>query len=232
MRVRTSLPRTKAMILAGRPILAVNPGGASLPAVEALAACGADCLFIDCERTAVSVESVPMLARAAQACGMSAVVRSPSKDPAILTRYFDCGIDGLVLPQVESVEACVMLHATARAATCGREADLMLIAQIESAQGHARLDAIAAAPGIDLILVGPNDLAHSMGFLGDTSRPELVAAVDDITTRLAAAGRAFGLPVSEQTTAHWVGRGATFLYATLESLLRPGVAALRQAAIA
>ncbi|MFG1398993.1 HpcH/HpaI aldolase family protein [Roseixanthobacter pseudopolyaromaticivorans] len=232
MRVRVSLPRTKATILAGRPILAANPGGVSLPAVEALAACGADCLFIDCERTAISVESVPMLARAAQACGMSAVVRSPSKDPAILTRYFDCGIDGLVLPQVESVEACAMLHETARAATRGREGDLMLIVQIESAKGHANLDAIAAAPGIDLILVGPNDLAHSMGFLGDTNHPDLIAAVDDITLRLAAAGRAFGLPVTGHTTAHWVGRGATFLYATLETLLRPGVVAIRQAAVA
>jgi len=222
--------RAKDMIEAGRPVVAVNPGGASLPAVDALVACGADCLFIDCERTAVGIESVPMLARAAQARGVSAVVRSWSKDPAILTRYLDCGIDGLVLPQVEDPRECAALRAVARAATRGREGTLLLIAQIESVAGHRRLDEIAGAPGIDLILVGPNDLSHSMGFLGDTTRPDLVAAVDDITSRLQSAGIPYGLPVTAQTAGDWTARGARFLYTTLETLLRPGLQALKTAA--
>lgn len=220
----------KNAIEAGRPVIAVNPGGYSMPVVDALAASGADCLFIDCERTAISVESVPMMARAAQAHGLSAIVRSYSKEAATLTRYFDCGIDGLVLPQVESAEECARLRAIARAATKGREGTLLLIAQIESVEGHRRLDEIAGAPGIDLILVGPNDLAHSMGYLGDTSRPEVIAAVDDITTRLAAKNVPYGLPVTQATAGFWVGRGARFLYTTVEQLLKPALGALRTAA--
>ena len=219
----------KTAIEAGKPIIAVNPGGFAPPVVDAVAAHGADCLFIDCERTAISLESVPLLARAAQAHGLSAIVRSPSRDAAILTRYFDCGIDGLVLPQVESAQQCLDLRAIARAATRGREGTLLLIAQIESVEGHRRLDEIAGAPGIDLILVGPNDLGHSMGYLGDTSRPEVVAAVDEITQRLAARGTPFGLPVIADTAAHWVGRGARFLYTSLDLLLKPSLAALREA---
>lgn len=221
--------RAKTAIEAGKPVIAVNPGGYAPPVVDAIAANGADCLFIDCERTAVSLESVPLLARAAQAHGLSAIVRSPSRDAAILTRYFDCGIDGLVLPQVESAEQCQSLRAIARAATRGREGTLLLVAQIESVEGHRRLDEIAGAPGIDLILVGPNDLAHSMGYLGDTERPEVIAAVEDITERLAARGTAFGLPVTTQNVAHWVGRGARFLYTSLDTLLKPSLAALRAA---
>lgn len=220
----------KTAIEAGRAVIAVNPGGCALPVVDAVAANGADCLFIDCERTAVGIESVPVLARAAQAHGLSAVVRSPSRDPAILTRYLDCGIDGLVLPQVESAAQCASLRAIARAATKGREGTLLLIAQIESVEGHRRLDEIAGAPGMDLILVGPNDLAHSMGFLGDTTRPEVVAAVDDITTRLSAQGVAYGLPVTADTAGDWVKRGARFLYVSLDTLIKPSLGALRAAA--
>ncbi|WP_029005412.1 HpcH/HpaI aldolase family protein [Azorhizobium doebereinerae] len=221
--------RAKTAIQQGRAVLAVNPGGVALPAVEALAACGADCLFIDCERTAVSVESIPALARAAQACGMSAVVRVMGKDPAQIIRALDCGVDGIVLPQAESADDCHMLVAAARAATRGREGELLLIAQIESVAAHQRLEAMAAVPGVDLFLIGPNDLAHAMGFLGDTARPELKAAVDDIMARLAALGRPFGLPATTASAPDLVARGATFLYATLEGLLRPGVAALRGA---
>ncbi|MGU3492491.1 HpcH/HpaI aldolase family protein [Xanthobacteraceae bacterium A53D] len=221
--------RAKTAILERRAILAVNPGGVALPVVEALGACGVDCLFIDCERTAVSIESVPMLARTAQALGMSAVVRVIGRDPAVITRALDCRVDGIVLPSCESADDCRMLVETARAATKGREADLLLIAQIESVEGHRRLEEIAGVPGIDLILIGPNDLSHSMGFVGDTTRPELKAAVDDIMARLAALGRPFGLPATSATAPDLVGRGATFIYATLEGLLRPGVTALRGA---
>jgi 4-hydroxy-2-oxoheptanedioate aldolase len=219
----------KALLKAGGTVIAVNPGGVSLPAADMLARLGADCLFIDCERTAVSVDAVPAMARAAQAGGISAIVRSESRDPAILTRYFDCGIDGLVLPQVESRAECDMLVATARAATRGRQDDLLLIAQIESVGGIAALDAIATAPGIDLILIGPNDLAHSMGFLGDTSQPELVEAVRACAERVRALGRAFGLPCTAATIGEWRQRGAAFCYATLEVLLAPSLADLRKA---
>lgn len=219
----------KAKLAAGAPLIAVNPGGVSLPAADMLARLGADCLFIDCEGTAVSVDSVPSLARAAQAGGISALVRSESRDPAILTRYLHCGIDGLILPQVESRAECDMLVATARAATKGRERELILIAQIESIGGIAALDAIATAPGIDLCLIGPNDLAHSMGYLGDTSRPELMEAVRACGARLKALGSAFGLPCTAATIGEWRARGASFFYATVEGLLAPSLADLRKA---
>lgn len=219
----------KARLRAGGTVIAVNPGGVSVPAADMLARLGADCLFIDCERTAVSVDAVPAMARAAQAGGISAIVRSESRDPAILMRYFDCGIDGLVLPQVESRAECDMLVATARAATKGREDDLLLIAQIESVGGIAALDAIATAPGIDLILIGPNDLAHSMGFLGDTSRPELRQAVDACAAALVTHGKPFGLPVTAATIADWRRKGASIFYTTLEGLLAPSLADLRKA---
>jgi 4-hydroxy-2-oxoheptanedioate aldolase len=169
------------------------------------------------------------MARTAQAHGLAAIVRTPSREPAEWVRYFDCGINGLVLPQVEQADDCAKLVETARYATKGREADLLLIAQIESVGGVAQLDAIARAPGIDLVLVGPNDLAHSMGYLGDTSAPAVVAEVAAITQRLQSHHMPYGLPVTAQTVGDWRARGAQFLFTTLDQHLGVGIKALQGA---
>lgn len=49
----------------GQTTWMVNPGGASVDVVDMLANAGAKCVFLDCERTAVSIESVAALARCA-----------------------------------------------------------------------------------------------------------------------------------------------------------------------
>jgi 4-hydroxy-2-oxoheptanedioate aldolase len=217
----------KRKLAAGGAVLSVNPGGANLTAVDMIARYGADVVFIDAERSVMGIESVHAMARTAQAHGLAAVVRTPSREPGEWVRYFDCGIDGLVLPQVEQASDCARLVETARYATKGREAELLLIAQIESTGGVAQLDAIAGSAGIDLVLVGPNDLAHSMGYLGDTSQPAVVAEVAQVTQRLHSLGMPYGLPVTTQTVREWRARGARFLFTTLDQHLGVGIKALQ-----
>lgn len=215
-------------IEAGEPILAVNLGGNAPSLVDVIARHGADCLFIDCERTAISVDNVPLLARAARAAGMASVVRSESASPAILLRYLDCGVDGLVVPQVECPETCSRMGAVARQYSKGMPGKVFLIAQIESVTGQARLAEITGHGSTDLVLIGPNDLSHSMGFAGDTSRPELKAAVESIARDVSALGKPFGLPVTVETAQDWIGQGARFLYTNLEQFLAPSMRAMRE----
>src|SRR5690349_4780054 len=99
------MTRLRALVGGGQPILMVNPGGAAPDIVDMLGRLGAQCLFIDCERTAIGIESVGLLARIAQRHGMAAVVRAESARPEILVRYLDRDIDGLVVPHVESAAA-------------------------------------------------------------------------------------------------------------------------------
>ena len=77
------------------------------------------------------------------------------------------------------------------------------------------------------MLVGPNDLAHSMGYLGDTTKPEVVAEVAHVTQRLHSLGVAFGLPVTVQNARDWQSRGAQFLFTTLDQHLGVGMKALQ-----
>ena len=54
----------------------------------------------------------------------------------------------------------------------------VVIVQIEPIDAVARIDDILGVRGIDLVLIGPNDLSGSMGLLGQVSHPEVQAAID------------------------------------------------------
>jgi 4-hydroxy-2-oxoheptanedioate aldolase len=214
---------------AGGAVLAVNLGGNEPALVAIIARHRADCLFIDCERTALSIESVPLLARTATAAGIGCVIPSESTEAAILLRYLDCGSDGLVVPQVETPEVCTRMGAVARQFSKGNPARVLPIAHIESVTGRARLAEIAGHESTGQTLIGPNDLSHSIGFVGDTSQPELKAAVDEIARDISAMGKPFGLPVTTESVGECMGRGARFLYTHIEEFLEASVRAMRGA---
>lgn len=212
----------RSLIADGAASWMVNPGGASIDAVDALARVGARCLFIDCERTAVGIESVGALTRSAHSHGMAAVLRSESMQPEVLVRYLDRGIDGIVVPHVETVEQIRAIRGVVDYVTKGVPDAIYTVAQIESAAAVSNVVALAAEEAVDGFLIGPNDLSHSMGFLGETSGLELKAAVDGVVDVLQARCRVWGIPSTAATAAEWRTRGARLLYSTLEQILNAG----------
>ena len=55
--------------------------------------------------------------------------------------------------------------------------------QIETREALADLDAILAVPGIDTVLIGPNDLAAALGHIGELDHPEVETAIRHIGER-------------------------------------------------
>jgi citrate lyase subunit beta/citryl-CoA lyase len=88
--------------------------------------------------------------------------------------------DAVVLPKVESPDEAAGLPVPVEA-------------QIETARGLAECERIAAAPGLEALVLGPGDLAASLGV------PELTigtgAHLDYALARVAVAARAHGLSV-------------------------------------
>jgi 4-hydroxy-2-oxoheptanedioate aldolase len=226
-----ALSRFAALLGQEPAVWTVNPGGASLDVVDALARAGARCLFIDCERTAVHIESVTALVRCAHSHGLAAILRSESAQPEILVRYLDRGIDGIVVPHTETVAELEAIGEVVRYVTRGQRERVFAIAQIESQPAVANVAALAACRSVDGFLIGPNDLSHSLGFAGDTTRPELAAAIDGVVAALQQQGRAWGLPAQADTAAAWTQRGAKFLYGTLEQIVKAGYAPMAAATV-
>jgi len=67
------------------------------------------------------------------------------------------------------------------------------VAQIESAEAVADVEAIAAVPGIDVVFVGPSDLTFSMGIFREFDSRQYRDAVDRVVGAARDAGKTAGI---------------------------------------
>jgi 4-hydroxy-2-oxoheptanedioate aldolase len=218
----------KNKIQADEPVLAINTFAGGFEVADLVSKLGIDVLFIDCERAGIGIEMVGPMARAAQRYGAAAVVRSKSRQVEDWVSYLDRGIDGLVVPRVETAQEARLILETVRYACGVRADDIIVIPQIESEAGLHNLDEILAVKGFDLFLIGPYDLSHSMGFGGDISVPQVQHALDHIALKIKAQGERFGLPVTVGNAKAWQKKGAVFNFHSLEALIKPGLEALKK----
>ncbi len=220
--------QAKNKIQANEPVLAINTFTGGFEVADLVSKLGIDILFIDCERAGIGIEMVGPMARAAQRHGAAAVVRSKSRQVEDWVSYLDRGIDGLVVPRVETAEEARLILETVAYACGTRAQDIIIIPQIESVTGMTNLDKILAVKGFDLFLIGPYDLSHSMGFGGDITVTPVQQALDNITQTIKSEGQRFGLPVTVANAKAWQKKGAILNFHSLEALIKPGLEALKK----
>ena len=188
----------KARLRAGKRALGCWTVLGAPAVIEVLALCGFDYLLLDQEHgfgePSGLLHSLQAMAATPQC---SSIVRVPSNDPNYLKRVLDAGVEGVMVPNVETAEdaraavaACRYPPAGRRGSALGsarasdygiRAADyrraaadeLLVVCQIESPRAVENIDAIAAVDGVDVLFIGPHDLSGTVGQLGDLKHPEV-----------------------------------------------------------
>jgi 4-hydroxy-2-oxoheptanedioate aldolase len=184
------------------------------PVLAELASRALDFAWIDLEHGALSPRDAQVLALAVQSTGADAYVRLPSARAECLTAVLDAGIDGVVVPRVESAAEAAALarrldyppagsrgFGPRRAGGYGRTpgyasssaARVRCLLQIESEAGVDAAREIAATPGVDALVLGCADLALELGVPGRLDTPDLVLAVERVADAAQAAGVGFGI---------------------------------------
>ncbi|WP_285117253.1 HpcH/HpaI aldolase/citrate lyase family protein [Leifsonia sp. fls2-241-R2A-40a] len=199
---------------ADRPLYGMWSCAGSPLVAEICAGSGLDIVLIDGEHSPVGLESILAQLQAIAPYPAVPVVRAPIGEPVILKQLLDLGAQNVLVPMVDSVaHAEEMVRAVrypphgvrgvgsalARSSRWSRIPDYLaranelvsLTVQIETVDALDAAGAIAAVDGVDALLVGPADLAASMGLLGQQNHPDVISAVE----RVIAAGRASGTPV-------------------------------------
>ena len=176
------------------PVGAWLSSGAAVTA-EALGYAGFDFLVVDCEHTPLDPPQMADVLRAIAGTPAQAVVRPPWNDMVLIKRAMDAGANTLLIPFVqnadearravsytryppEGVRGVAGTHRGSRYGTVPNYlqtagTEVCVIVQVETLAALQRLPEIAAVPGVDSIFVGPNDLAASMGHVGNMPHPEV-----------------------------------------------------------
>ena len=203
--------REDTALLTGLWVALANPHSA-----EICAGAGFDWILIDAEH---GPNDIPLIA--AQLAAITRhpshpVVRLPVGEPWLIKQALDIGAQTLMIPMVETGEQAALLAralryppdgirgmgaSLGRASNFGRipdyadtaNAEVCLIAQIESRLGVKNADAILAVEGVDAVLIGPADLSADMGYRGKATVPEVMQTVEALIGKIRAAGKPAGI---------------------------------------
>jgi 2-keto-3-deoxy-L-rhamnonate aldolase RhmA len=220
-------------------------GFASFASVELMTLLGYDFLVLDMQHCEIQLSHVPALLGPFRDGGPKCVVRAPKNDYHAINWLFDQGVDGVVVPMINSPElAAAAIQAAKfpplgkrsfgpfRAARYGTAIDTYapsaderatLIVQVEDAAAAENVDGILDVPGIDAVIMGPNDLAYSMlrpgeriqgdpkQWSGFARTPEVIGLCEHVLQRCKARGVPFGMTaISFEDAEKWRDRGASF----------------------
>ena len=200
-------------------------------------AAGFDFLFIDAEHGAISTPEIAQIAIAALGLGVAPIVRICAGALDEGTRALDNGALGLVVPHVDTPEEARRLVKAFRFAPLGHRstggtnaafgyrpppaaeaqcilnAELLIIPMIETPLAVANAEAIAAIPGIDVLLIGSNDLALEMGIPGEIGHERVRAAFETVSAACRHHGKVLGMGgvYDQELATRYIGLGASFV---------------------
>ena len=210
---------------------------------EIAAGAGFDWLLIDHEHAPFELSDVMSHLRAIEPYPTAPLVRPVSADPSLLKKFLEMGAQTFVVPMIctpEQARACANAvyyppkglrgvgTSLARAARWNQvegyvhkaNDEICLIVQAETTTALANLDAILEVEGVHGVVVGPSELAASMGKIGQGNDPELLDACVDAIRKIKAAGKIAGiLTLSEPLIERCVEAGTDFIGVAVDTLL-------------
>ncbi len=205
----------------------------SVDIAKIMKSCGYDWLFLDLEHGVMALDSAVQIAVAALDAGIAPLVRVPSGQYWLATRALDGGALGIVMPHVDSAEEAAELvdrlkyppqgHRSsggnfpqfdfrgvgAGEATQALNAGNLVVAMLETPRAITNADAIAAVPGVDVLLIGTNDLTLEMGIPGKLGDARVEAAYEAVVAACRTHGKHPGMGgvYSEELLKRYIGLG-------------------------
>ena len=201
-------------------------------------AAGFDSLYIDLEHSSLTLQATSQISIMALEAGIPALVRVPANTPEYISRVLDGGALGVIAPGVTSAEEARAVVAAARYAPAGsrglvaglphfgfrsvpaaealpalNEATLVMV-QCESAASLEATEDIVAVDGVDMVMIGSNDLLADLGLAGQYDHPKLAQAYERVIAACRRRGKHVGvggLATRPDLVARFVQLGARYV---------------------
>ncbi len=205
---------------------------------------GAEFLLLDMEHTGATLETLKIQCALCRGLPLVPLIRVPRGEYHFIARALDVGAMGVMIPMVGSAEEAAHVVACTRYPPQGRRgaafgfphddysdgdvgakiaaihARTLVIAQIETADGLAHVEAIAATPGIDVLFLGHFDLTNFLGIPGQFSHPDYLDALVRIVAACARHGKTPGFLATDAVWARdYLARGFRMMAFGIDTLL-------------
>ncbi len=206
--------------------------------LEIAAHMGFKVIWIEMEHAAITFSQAADLCRMAAGSGLLTMIRIPDARRENILKAAECGPDMIDLPMANSPEdmADLMRYAKfppegerglwtgSRAMQYGLvesmptemqklNAELSLLAQIETVEALSRIEELAAIPNVDLF-IGPADLSASMGIPWQTNHPKVLEAAAHIVSAARRHGKKVATSCGPADFIHWTRLGVDLLFCT------------------
>ncbi|MEM9131493.1 MAG: aldolase/citrate lyase family protein [Actinomycetota bacterium] len=188
---------------------------------ESLGAVGFDYVNIDMQHGVVDYGDVVPLLQALAGTSSTLLARVPWNEPGIIGKVLDAGVQGVIIPMVNTVDQALAATRSCRYAPVGSRSfgpiraarslgpdyyggandQVACIPMIETAEALENLDDILDVPGIDAVYVGPADLSISLGLPPGANNDD--TAFQDALAAIVAACDARGIPAGIHADATW-----------------------------
>ena len=199
---------------------------------------GFDTLYVDMEHSSISLEACGAICMAALEAGIAPFVRVPANTPDHIARVLEGGALGIIAPHVHSLSAVREVVQAAKFPPLGERSNVsglphlhfrsfpqaeayaalneatMVVVQAESAVAVEHADDIAAVDGVDMVLVGLNDLLADWGIPGEYDHPRVREAYERTIAACRARGKhcgVGGLATRPDLVAEFVKMGARYV---------------------
>lgn len=180
---------------------------------------GFDCLFIDMEHSTITVEQGQRIISASQGLGVPCIPRPVSHSEDVIKPLLDSGADGMLFPYVETKEEVDSLLSKCKYPPIGRRtygvnraqayglelqdyikswnSSSLFMLQVESKKGVDNIRELVDNPDLDGVMVGPLDLAGSLGFPGEPEHEVVQEACAEVAKICKEAGVSCGTQISD-----------------------------------
>ena len=198
---------------------------------------GFDWLFVDMEHGSIGLDTAAQMAVAALDAGIAPIPRVPAGAFSLATRLLDSGAAGIVMPHVDTpAEAREIVdrlkyppqgHRSVAGsmaqfgfapmpladATRIVNAETLVVVMIETPKAVDNAEAIAAVEGVDVLLIGTNDLSMELGVPGALADPKIAAAYERVIAACKKHGKWAGMGgvYTEDLMRKYIGMGARFI---------------------
>ncbi len=205
-------------------------------AISLGAAAGWDYVILDTEHGDYNSSQIADLSLVAKYEEITILLRVPDKEYHLMARPLDLGIEGLVLPRVDTQQQVEEIIRSTKYAPQGERGasisavasryrsvpggeylewanrELLNVIQVESEEALANLGDLVSGPGIDATMIGPFDLSQDMGIPGELSHPRMEEAFRRVIKVCTAHGVAPGVHLQRVEDARrWVREGMRFM---------------------